>query len=563
MPVFRRLLALALITVLVAAAIPVTAQDRATITIGVTTLPTTLDPAEAYDFSTWEVLSHLYTGLVRQVPGAFSPQALAEVDPAADDSPLGVYGYELALAADVRISDDRLTYTLTLRDDATFSDGTPITAQTFVDSLDRMLTLRQRSTPNATWVITPYVDSYEATPDGELVFQLKRPVPYFLALLALPPYYPVHPDMPDDEPRSYPRSAGDLIGNGPYKLERFTLGEELVLTANEAYTLGPQPATPTIALQRYQRSQDLRNAIRDHQIDIAWRALLKGHTVELVDAAIEGLNVRQIPSTRVFYLYMNHSKAPYQDDTSTSVTDENTRPFSIFGVRQAVTLLLNRESAIDEVLLGNASPITSLVPDLFPGAYAPIWPDTPDPALAEQTLIAEGFKDTNERDKLFVRVETSLYAYGHFYTAAAQQLTRDSFSTTEIVSYGFDRSEASTTNFISDLESGKSEVVLFAWTPVVPHPHAYLRPLAHSDEPLAQNGDYGRDEIDDRLEEAARLRDPAAQNELYREVSSLLLENYDIIPVWQDHIQVLTWDDIGGVVVEPNFMLHYDLLVRK
>ena len=125
MPVVRRLffgglyLALAVIGLLAPLAIaPTHAQDSGSITIGVTDLPTTLDPGEAYDFIAWEVLSHLYIGLTRQIPGTLD--------------------YELALAEELQMSDDRLTYTFTLRDDAAFSDGTPITAQTFVDSINRV-----------------------------------------------------------------------------------------------------------------------------------------------------------------------------------------------------------------------------------------------------------------------------------------------------------------------------------------------------------------------------------------------------------------------------------------
>ncbi|GIV80687.1 MAG: hypothetical protein KatS3mg051_0041 [Anaerolineae bacterium] len=102
---------------------PATAQADDTIIIGTTDLPSSLDPAEAYDFMTWEVLSHLYVGLVRQVPGTLD--------------------YELALAESYTVSADALTYTFALRQGQSFSDGTPITAQTFVDSVTRVLTLRR------------------------------------------------------------------------------------------------------------------------------------------------------------------------------------------------------------------------------------------------------------------------------------------------------------------------------------------------------------------------------------------------------------------------------------
>jgi len=49
----------------------------------------------------------------------------------------------------------------------------------------------------------------------------------------------------------------------------------------------------------------------------------------------------------------------------------------------------------------------------------------------------------------------------------------------------------------------------------------------------------------------------------YREVAGLLLRDYDIIPLWQEQLQVVAQPGISGIVVEPNFYLHYDLLERQ
>src|SRR5579859_2171988 len=92
------------------------------ITIGTTEILTNLDPADAGDVFSWEVLSHLYTGLTRQLPGTLR--------------------YDLALAATHTISADGLTHKFTIRPDAAFDDGTPISVRTFVDSINRTLHLQ-------------------------------------------------------------------------------------------------------------------------------------------------------------------------------------------------------------------------------------------------------------------------------------------------------------------------------------------------------------------------------------------------------------------------------------
>src|SRR5205085_391757 len=98
------------------------ARASATLTIGTTEALINLDPADAGDVFSWEVLSHLYTGLTRQLPGTLR--------------------YDLALAATHTVSGDGLTHKFTIRPDAAFDDGTPISVRTLVDSINRVLRLQ-------------------------------------------------------------------------------------------------------------------------------------------------------------------------------------------------------------------------------------------------------------------------------------------------------------------------------------------------------------------------------------------------------------------------------------
>jgi ABC-type transport system substrate-binding protein len=520
MPVFRRLCSFVLLTILVAGPFgsAAHAQDAGTIIIGMTDLPNTLDPGEAYDFNAWEVLSHLYVGLTRQTPGT--------VD------------YELALAADVQISDDRLTYTFTLRDDITFSDGTPITAQTFVDSINRVLALRR----DALQAVEPYVASVTANADGQLVFTLTRPVPYFLALVSLPPYFPQHPDLVSQEqPQPFPEA---VIGNGPYTLDHFDVRTEIVLKANPAYALGPQAQTGTIILRNFAHSEDLREALRSHEIDLAWRALYLEHLRELEN--LDGLQLVEVPSTRVFYLFLNHDREPFDDPAA----------------REAVTLLIKRDDVVADVFGGHVTPLTSLVPALFADAYAPIWPNDGQLEQAEIVLNEAGYR-TRGQSLLAFGIGYSLQTYGASHLAGLIQIIRRDLNISDYVESGV-FTDIETPTLVSSMERGEAGIAMFfAWTPIVPHPEAYLRPLAHSDEPMPRNSRYDKVQVDALLDDAALLADPAEQGMKYQEVGDWLLADFDLIPMWQEHVQVLAWENITGIQIEPNFFLHYDLLARQ
>ena len=493
------------------------AQPPAAITIGTTDLPRSLDPGDTVDLAAWEVLSHLYTGLTRQVPGSTE--------------------YELALASNVTISDDGLTYTFTLRRDAAFADGTPITAEDFVASIERVLALRRPAAD----AVEPYVAQVAADDAGRLTFTLKRPVPYFLALLALPPYYAVHPTLAgSDRPDPFARLG--LIGSGPYRLERYEVGRAIVLTENDAFRFGPLPVTPRIELRQFAFARDLREALRRREVDLAWRALAPADLDRL--AAVAGIEQYTAPGTRAYYLVMNQRREPTDDPL----------------VREAIIRLLEREEAAAQVFGGQLAPLTSLVPDLFPEAYAPLWPDEPDVPAAEAVLRAAGYSHRGT-SRLSFSLTTSRYLYGDRLVAGLRQLIRASFRGTNFV-LGSVRGEVVGGDFMRDVRSGTLSAAVIGWTPLVPHPLAYLEPLAHSREPIPSANGYASPALDALLDEAVSSRDPARLRAIYTELAQTLLDDYALAPLWQDSHILAAWGDVTGILIEPNGLLHYDRLGR-
>ena len=141
------------------------AQEADVIRIGTLDLPVTLDPAMADTFMEWEVLRHLYVGLTQQVAGTND--------------------YELALASQHDISENGLIHTFTIREDAVFNDGTPITADIFERSINRVMTLNE----DGAFIMNGVVESVSASDAQSLVFTLEVPIPYFDALVSLPPFF--------------------------------------------------------------------------------------------------------------------------------------------------------------------------------------------------------------------------------------------------------------------------------------------------------------------------------------------------------------------------------------
>lgn len=511
---FRRTaVALLAFSLLLSSAIlqPISAQQMKTITIGTLEPLTNLDPADAGDVFSWEVLTHLASGLTRQKTGSLQ--------------------YELALAASHTISDDGLTHTFTIRPDAAFDDGTPITAQIFADSIKRVLRLNGAGAA----VVTPYVQTATVNTDGALILKLTAPIPYLEQLVALPPYFPVHPTtFPADRLN---RTPIQLIGNGVYKLGALEAGRTLTLVANPAWK-GPPPLTGTIVLKQYAKSADLREAIKTHQIDIAWRGLPFDDIGNAIK--VKGIGYQAAPGLQTFYLLLTQITEPYNDPLA----------------RQALMYMLDRERAVKNGLVNTGTSLYTLLPLELSGGQGPIYPKF-DKAQA-QPILTKG--DFSKYKQIGSELQISRALYGELYASAVDEMS-SSLSLQE--AFHIIRTDTEPKAFLDEIDRGTFRLMVVGLTPVVPHPDAYLRPLLASKGSLALGTHYANPTIDTMLDQAALIADPAVQTKLYSDVQAAALKDVVAVPLWQNQQLLVAWDSVSGIVIEPNFLLRYDRLTVR
>ncbi len=135
------------------------------------------------------------------------------------------------LASEWSWSDDGTKLTFKLREGVTWHDGKPFSAAdvkcTFDMLLEKSETQKLRRNPRGAWYGN--VEQVVAKGDHEAVFELKRPQPSLLNLLAsgYTPIYPCHVSPADM--RTHP------IGTGPFKFVSFRQNESITLTKNEDY----------------------------------------------------------------------------------------------------------------------------------------------------------------------------------------------------------------------------------------------------------------------------------------------------------------------------------------
>jgi len=140
--------------------------------------------------------------------------------------------------ADWKVSDDKLTYTFTLRDGLKWHDGTPVTAEDCVASLKRW-----GRNDNMGQKLMDFTASLEATDAKTITLKLKEPYAYVLESIGKPSSLPAFM-MPKRLAETPPdKSIPEQIGSGPFKFvtAEFQPGIKSVYVKNPDYVPRSEP----------------------------------------------------------------------------------------------------------------------------------------------------------------------------------------------------------------------------------------------------------------------------------------------------------------------------------
>jgi peptide/nickel transport system substrate-binding protein len=212
---------------------------RVTLVYGTTEKVTDMDPANAYDFHTWEIFDNIYRGLLGYAIGE------TKLVP--------------GLAESYEVVDDGKGYIFKLKEGVKFSDGTPFDANAVKWSIERIMRIKG----DPSWLVTDFVERVEVLDKYRVKFVLKNPVAYFPSLMATVPYYPVNPNVyPADKFITDPSElkGGKLVGLGAYRVAFFKRDQEIALEVNPYY-VGEKPKNDMIIIRYFADATTMRLAL--------------------------------------------------------------------------------------------------------------------------------------------------------------------------------------------------------------------------------------------------------------------------------------------------------------
>ncbi|WP_413497021.1 peptide ABC transporter substrate-binding protein [Carnobacterium maltaromaticum] len=261
-------------------------------------------------------------------------------------------------AEEPKISDDKLTYTFKIRDDAKWSNGDPVTASDFVFSWRRLVDpttaapysyMMDGVIANASAVIAgekqPDELGVKAVDDKTLEIQLERAVPYFKGLLSLAMYYPQNEKFVTEQGEKYASNSDALVYNGPFKLAAWDgTGLSWEYDKNDTYWDKDTVKLDKINVDVVKETSTALNLYDDGQID---RMVLTG---EYVQTRQDDPDLKKFPTSSVFFLKFNQER----NGKATPLANEN--------IRKALSMAFDKQAYADTVLQNGSVPANGLVP---------------------------------------------------------------------------------------------------------------------------------------------------------------------------------------------------------
>ena len=472
--------------------------------------PIILDPAIAQESRSIQYIVQIFSGLV-----AFD----ADLNMTAD------------LAAEWQITEDGTTYTFTLRENARFHDGRPVTAGDVKYSWERAADPANNSPTAKTYLndivgmqevfdgLAQEASGIEVVDERTLRVTIDAPKAHFLSKLAHPATYVVDRN----------NVAQDIFwwtepnGTGPFKLKEWDFVTIFVLEANQDY-YGTPPQVPFVVFRLYGGVPRLM--YESGEIDVA---TLFPDEIQRTANPQDQLHDQVVvtPELSIFYVGFASDKPPFDDPM----------------VRRAFTLAVDRERLVNDIYAGTREVAHGFLPPGLPGYDPSTPPILFDPEEARRLLAESSYGGPQGLPAI---VYTTSDAGGRASSLVESLLSmwRENLG----VEVGV-RLLDSTTYFYG-LEERLDNLFDYGWIADYPDPHNFVDVLFRTGTDN-NVGNYSNQDGDALLDAAQVEQDNRQRLELYRQVERLLVEDAAAIPINFGRSHVLVKPYVKELISTP------------
>jgi peptide/nickel transport system substrate-binding protein len=481
-------------------AMPAFSQD---FSLALSSPPTTMDPHFYNLAPNYVVSDHMFETLVTMDPDMKIVPALAESWSMVDD----------------------LTWEFKLRKGVKFHDGSEMTAEDVLWSIDRPATIV--GSPASFSAYTKAVAKKTVVDPYTIRLTTSEPYPLLLADLSM--IYVVSKKATQGMASEDFSTGKGMVGTGPFKFVKFQRDDRVELVRNDQYW-GKKPAWTKATLRFIPNGATRVAALLAGDVD----AIENVPTPDLGRVRSDArLNLSSKVSNRLIYLYVDAAReqSPFVTGKDGKPLEKN--PLLNEKVRTAISMAINREAVKDRVMEGLASPTNNLVPIKLFGFSPALKNVKYEPDAAKKLLAEAGYPNG-----FGITLHTPNNRYindERISQTVAQMLSR----------IGIDTKVEGSPMAVYASRGAKREYSfgLLGWAAQTGEASSPLRSIIACPDPAKGFGsanwqNYCNPKVDQMLQKALGTVNDAARLKLLQDAATLAVNDGGVIPV---HHQVTTW----------------------
>ena len=480
--------------------------------------PTSLDPQLLTDSAGFNVSAMVYEGLVRL-------NEKNEIVPAGAES--------------WNVSDDGKTWTFKIRQGMKWSNGDTVTANDYLRGVKRAL---EPETGAEYAFLMYYIEGAEdynkgnskdfekvgvkVKDDYTIEFKLAEPTPYFGKLLVMPVYFPANEKAVNEYKDKYATEAGNSIYNGPYVIKEWIHDNKVIMEKNPDFWNGKNIKTDKLIALMTSDFDAATNLFKNKELDFTKVSIEK-------KAEFEGKpELKAFPEGRVFFLGFNRNNPVLKNKK----------------VRQALSLAINRDELVSQVLNGLGTKGSGIVANGMPGVNGDFREENGDlyekyKNLDLKKLFEEGVKEagmTPEQVKLTLLIDEKGTAKkeAEFYQAQWKEKLGIEVNV-DVVTYK---------ERISRGKEGNYEIVRYAWGPDYSDAMTYLE-IFLKNAGAINFSKYDNPEYDKLVKVARENQDKKQRTEAMQKAETILADDFVISGLYYAEGLYLVNPKMEGMVV--------------
>jgi peptide/nickel transport system substrate-binding protein len=442
------------------------------------------------------------------------------------------------LADSWTISDDGLTYTFTLKQGVTFTDGEPFNADAVKANFDHVVNPDTKSQYGSSLIGGPAYKDTTVIDEYTVAIELNEPFAPLLQGLSTAYLGFFSPAvLASSADQLLAGGPGVTVGTGPWILDNYVTGQQITFVKNPDYQWGPSTADNTgpayadslvyrILPENSVRAGDLTSG----GLDVAGN--VSPSDVATLEAS-DGITVDSVPAPGLpWSIFLNHSRGLLQDQA----------------IRHAFQRGIDITSAVDAVYQGLYQRAWSVLGPTTPGGYDASlegsWEYSPDEANA--ALDAAGWTERDAEGYRTKDGERLSVAWLGTATREDRASLKAAFQA-DLKEIGFELiiEDSEVGDYLDNLLAGTYDIVDWSF---VRSDGDILRLHLFSALAPIQNASYVNDpEVDRLVTDAAQATDAAERASLYEQVQQWVIDDAAIVPVYVPGNITATASTVAGV----------------